>query len=260
MSEPDCDRRAHCAIAVMAKASIPGRAKTRLSPPLTPAQAADLNTAFLRDIANNLLQAGHQVFIRPHMAFAPAGSEAFFNRILPAGIDLVETVAPRFGDCLLRATQTMLGRGYGAACVLNSDSPTLPASYLVAAVTALAAEGDRAVIGPSTDGGYYLLGMKRAHRHLFDDIEWSTERVFEQTLARAREIELPMVVLPTWYDVDDAAALRMLVGELLEGRVFRAVGPRRPAAVHSRRALIELLQASEIASALGVAPVLTHVA
>jgi glycosyltransferase A (GT-A) superfamily protein (DUF2064 family) len=80
--------------------------------------------------------------------------------------------------------------------VLNSDNPTLPTAYLVAAVTALSANGDRGVIGPSTDGGYYLLGLIRGHQRLFEDIDWSTERVFE----RAREIGLPMTVLPSGYE------------------------------------------------------------
>ncbi len=81
----------------------------------------------------------------------------------------------------------------------------------------LARPGDRAVLGPSTDGGYYLLGIKQAHRRLFDDIDWSTERVARQTLERASEIGLDVHCLPAWYDVDDSQALRQLHAELFEG-------------------------------------------
>ena len=197
-SDTEC---AHCAIAVMAKSSIPGAAKTRLAPPLTPEEAANLNTSFLRDIADGLIGAAAFANIAPYMAFAPAGSAPFFREILPARIGLLETVAPSFGDCLLHAATALLDAGHDAVCLINSDSPTLPAAYLVAAATVLAAPGDRIVLGPSTDGGYYLLGLKRPHRRLFEDIDWSTERVSAQTLARARELDLAVHHLPSWYDV-----------------------------------------------------------
>ena len=70
------------------------------------------------------------------------------------------------------------------------------------------------VLGGSDDGGYYLIGIKRLHHRLFEQIDWSTERVFEQTLERAREIGLRAELLPTWYDVDDAATLERLRREL----------------------------------------------
>jgi len=122
-----------CAIAVMAKASISGRTKTRLIPPLTPVQAADLNTAFLRDVADNLLAAATLANISAWMAYAPAGSRDFFTGNLPAGIGLIETAEPSFGACLFRAASSLLAAGREAVCLLNSDSPTLPTGYLVAA-------------------------------------------------------------------------------------------------------------------------------
>jgi uncharacterized protein len=231
-----------CAIAVMAKASIAGRTKTRLTPPLTHEQAADLNTAFLRDVADNLLAAAALANINPWMAYAPAGSRDFFARNLPDGIGLVETVAPDFGACLFRAAASLLTAGHESVCLLNSDSPTLPTGYLVAAATALAAPGDRVVVGPATDGGYYLIGIKQPHQRLFQDVDWSTERVFGQTLARAEELGLAVVVLPSWYDVDCEDALRVLIGELIESRPFRTVGSRPTPAAFTRRCLLRLLE------------------
>ena len=96
----------------------------------------------------------------------------------------------------------------------NSDSPTLPTAFLVETAAALAEPGDRAVLGPSSDGGYYLLGLKTAHRHMFENIAWSTEQVAKQTLERAREIGLAVHRLPVWYDVDDVDGLRRLRTEL----------------------------------------------
>jgi glycosyltransferase A (GT-A) superfamily protein (DUF2064 family) len=91
----------------------------------------------------------------------------------------------------------------------------VPESAYADAVRLLAEPGDRMVIGPSDDGGYYLIGLKTAHRRVFEQIDWSTERVFEQTLAGAKEIGLPVEQLPTWYDVDDRTTLRRLCDELL---------------------------------------------
>ena len=198
----------------MAKASAPGRTKTRLVPPLTFDEAAALNTAFLQDIAGNLRLAGRHAGIAGYAAFAPSGSEDFFSRILPPAIGLIDACLPNFGDCLLRTIEEILARGHGSAVVLNSDSPTLPTAFLVETAGVLAQPGDRAVLGPSSDGGYYLLGLKTAHGHMFEDITWSTERVAQQTLERAREIKLDVHMLPVWYDVDDVDGLRRLGSEL----------------------------------------------
>jgi hypothetical protein len=211
---------AACGIAFMAKASKPGRTKTRLVPPLTFEEAAALNTAFLQDVADNVLlaatQAAPDAGIAGYAAFGPTGSEDFFRGVLPAATGLIEAWLPNFGDCLFHTIGELFARGHSAAVVLNSDSPTLPTSLLVATAAALAQPGDRAVLGPSSDGGYYLLGLKAAHRRLFDDIAWSTERVAAQTMERAREIGLEVYRLPVWYDVDDAESLNRLRAELGE--------------------------------------------
>jgi len=209
---------AACGIAFMAKASAPGRAKTRLVPPLTFDEAAALNTAFLQDVADNVLLAAQRAAphggIAGYAAYGPPGSEDFFRNTLPAAIGLIGAWMPNFGDCLLHTIREIFARGHGAAVVLNSDSPTLPTALLIETAAALARPGDRAVLGPSSDGGYYLLGLKSAHRRMFEDIAWSTAHVAEQTLERAREIGLEVHLLPVWYDVDDVDGLRRLHAEL----------------------------------------------
>ena len=106
--------------------------------------------------------------------------------------------------------------------MLNADSPTLPPSVLAEAARALAEPGDRIVLGPSNDGGYYLLGMKAMHGDLFEDITWSTEHVTRQTLQRAAELRLDVHLLPQWYDVDDALSFEILRAELSGERSFGA--------------------------------------
>jgi uncharacterized protein len=227
---------ASCGIAFMAKASTPGRAKTRLVPPLTFDEAAALNTAFLQDVSDNvLLAARHSTAgagIAGYAAYGPPGSEDFFRGTLPAAIGLIGAWLPNFGDCLLHTIEQILSRGHGSAVVLNADSPTLPTSFLIETATVLARPGDRAVLGPSADGGYYLLGLKAAHRRMFEDIAWSTERVATQTLERAREINLEVHSLPVWYDIDDRDDLRRLnaelSGELATTRDLGAFAPHYP--------------------------------
>ena len=186
----------------MAKASIVGRTKTRLVPPLTFEEAARCDTAFSRDVAANILAASAEASIAGYMAFGPPHSKPFFQDNLPRTIGLIEAWYPNFGDCLACAIAQLLQRGHPCAVVLNSDSPTLPTSVLVEAAQVLARPGDRAVLGPANDGGYYLLGLKAMHRPLFEGIAWSTEYVARQTLERAAELGLPVHVLPEWYDVD----------------------------------------------------------
>ena len=165
----------------------------------------------------NLLAASHDAAIHGYMAYGPPGAQQFFVDNLPREIGLIESWLPNFGDCLFKAIGGLFAAGHTSAVVLNSDSPTLPTALLVETAEALAQPGDRAVLGPSTDGGYYLLGIKQAHRRLFDDIDWSTERVARQTLERAQEIGLDVHCLPAWYDVDDSQALRQLHAELFDG-------------------------------------------
>ncbi len=249
-----------CAVAVMAKASIAGRAKTRLAPVVTAEGAAVLNTCFLKDIADNLIAASALADITGVMAYAPAGSADFFRSVMPEGIELLETVGPTFGDCLYLAASRLLAAGHGAVCLLNSDSPTLPTSYLVTAATLLASPGDRVVLGPSVDGGYYLLGLKAAHRCLFEDIEWSTEHVAQQTLERAAQIGLPVHILPSWYDVDDVDGLRVLAQEVLQARPFRTSGTLPTLARSSRHELSRLFAETDLEARLFPRTVTSRVA
>lgn len=217
-----------CGIAVMAKASRPGRTKTRLVPPLSFEEAADLNTVFLKDAFANIAAAAAETPIRAFAAYGPIGEEGFFDRIAVPRPHLIPAVFPNFGDCLHAAIVGMLEAGCASACVLNSDTPDLPTGYLARCAQALDRGRDRVVIGPADDGGYYILGISRPHRRLFDDIEWSTPRVYGQTLERAAKLRLEVVTLPVWSDIDDASSLRRFAmsregaGSGAEARPFTA--------------------------------------
>ena len=221
-----------CAFTVMAKAPAPGRVKTRLSPPLTPAEAAGLNAAFLRDTMANLSAAAQGSAAACVVSYTPVGDEELFAGILPEETLLVPQRGDGFGERLLFTVEDLLRCGFGSVCLIDSDSPTVPTGEFARAARALA-EDECAVLGRSDDGGYYLLGVRAAHARLFEDIRWSTEVVGEQTAERARELGLRVVELARWYDVDDAGSLTRLRAEMAED------GPGYPAP-HTRRFLQQL--------------------
>jgi rSAM/selenodomain-associated transferase 1 len=206
-----------CAVAIMAKASIAGTVKTRLVPPLTYEEAAELNTCCLEDVAANIIAASGQEAIRALAAYSPAGSEQFFAGLLSDNFKLLPPKEPTLGRSLFHAAQDLFTAGYRSVCLVNADSPTLPTRVLVEAVRRLRQPGDRVVLGPAADGGYYLIGLKQFHGRLFEEIDWSTERVYRQTASRASELGLAVSALPEWYDVDDDQSLALLVRELFPG-------------------------------------------
>lgn len=212
------ERGAMCALAVMSKAPRPGKVKTRLSPPLTPEEAAALNICFLRDTAANIAECCTPGDAAGVICYTPVGDEEAFDGLLPEGFSLIAQRGDGFGERLLLAAEDLLACGFGAVCLIDSDSPTLPSQAFRMAVEELKKPGDRVVLGGSDDGGYYLIGLKQAHAAVFDRITWSTSVVFAETVERAREAKLPLVHLPLWYDVDDRATLGTLARELLEGK------------------------------------------
>lgn len=222
----------------MAKAPFAGEVKTRLVPPLTPREAADLNTCFLRDMAANIESIGETKAITGLVVYTPTGSESAFAGVLPDKFELLAQRGAHLGERLCNATDDLLRQGYGAVCLINSDSPTLPRSILVRAIESLAAEGDRVVLGAAEDGGYYLIGLKHVHRNLFNEIAWSTSDVLASTTQRAAEIGLAVDLLPTWYDVDDAQTLNQLCEELFAEAGLSEAYP----APHTRAFLEAIIQ------------------
>lgn len=228
-----------CALAVMTKAPQAGRVKTRLTPPLSAEEAAALNVCFLRDTTAAISRTAETKAAQGIAVYTPAGSEEAYAGILPVGFQLVVQRGEAFGERLAAATEDLLALGFDSLCLIDSDSPTLPETAFAQAVDFLALPEDSVVLGPSDDGGYYLIGLKRAHRRLFEAIDWSTERVFEQTIAAAREINLAVHLLPAWYDVDDRHTLSRLCGECLGSNGRDAATCAAPATRQFLAALIE---------------------
>ncbi|MGH9928016.1 MAG: TIGR04282 family arsenosugar biosynthesis glycosyltransferase [Pyrinomonadaceae bacterium] len=227
-----------CALGLMAKAPLAGEVKTRLVPPLTPAEAAALNVCFLRDMAANIAELTAAGRADGLVVYAPAGAEAAFDGILPEGFRLLLQRGESLGDRLCNATEDLLQNGYSSVCLINSDSPTLPRSVIDRAIESLAIDGDRVVLGAADDGGYYLIGLRQAHQNLFHRIAWSTADVLAHTIERAAETGLPVELLPRWYDVDDAETLNRLCEELFAPHRRDGAYP----APHTRNFLASLIE------------------
>jgi glycosyltransferase A (GT-A) superfamily protein (DUF2064 family) len=151
------------------------------------------------------------------ISYTPVGDEHLFEGLLPAGYRLIPQHGDGFGERLLTTTQDLFQCGFSSVCLIDSDSPTVPKEAFAMAVDALQRPGDRIVLGPCHDGGYYLIGMKQTHAAPFENITWSTASVFSETVAAIQRIGVELITLPLWYDVDDAATLSVLRSELIDG-------------------------------------------
>lgn len=201
------------AVAVICKTPAPGKSKTRLSPPLRPEECAEISSCFIADLTSTIAELTEDGDADGYAVYTPVGTEDALKRLLPPHFGLVLQGDGDLGCRLDKGIADLLAAGHAGAILVNSDSPTLPKAILRAAVDALK-DGDRAVLSPALDGGYALVGLSRPHSQLFADIPWSTDEVYRLTLERARAIDLPVVELAPWYDVDDAVSYAMLEQEI----------------------------------------------
>ena len=213
------------AIGIVCKAPQAGLSKTRLAKAVGAAAASELSACFLRDVAEAIAAVPEALGRRGYGVYAPAGAESIMRQLLPANFGLLLQAGDDLGHVLIGATRALLDAGHDCMLLVNGDSPTLPPRFLTQAIEALRAPGDRMVLGPASDGGYYLIGLKQPHQELFKRIAWGTETVARSTCERAAEISLATMLLPEWYDVDDIETLRWLQEELAgHSTRFRAGG------------------------------------
>jgi rSAM/selenodomain-associated transferase 1 len=193
------------ALIIFAKRPAPGHVKTRLCPPLTSLQAAELYHCMLRDV---VAKADRLPGVTPFLYYQdePAAA-AFFRAEFPhlanrpqQGADLGERMATAF--------QELFAQGFGQVAIIGTDLPDLPPAYIEQAFALLEDAAVDAVYGPSADGGYYLLGLKQLWPELFTDIPWSTIAVLRLSLERAAAAGIRTALVPEWHDVDTVADLQ----------------------------------------------------
>jgi hypothetical protein len=201
------------ALIVFAKLPVPGQVKTRLTTVLSSEDAARLYAAFLRDALVQYTSLG--VAVRLYLA--PPVLEVPLD-LVPPGIPIFWQQGDGLGARMQRAFLETFAAGYERIVIIGTDHPTLPSAFLHLAFEALAAPNSLS-IGPSDDGGYYLLGMNEFYPQVFADMTYSHPAVFEHTLDRIAQTPAACTVLPAWYDVDTPETLARLVGDLQDPSV-----------------------------------------
>ncbi len=210
--------RGFCALAVMTKAPQAGLVKTRLVPLLTPDEAAELNRSFLRDTAAAISNAccrrpvgdaaskslplqgsaSHREAATTRAmgiaVYTPVGSEPLYTDILPNNYSLFPQRGEKFGERLYFAAEDLFKCGFDSVCLIDSDSPTVPAENFATAVELLNTSDDRVVLGPCEDGGYYLIGLTKPHRELFEQIDFRPCAAREKLVSKSNCCRLDMTL------------------------------------------------------------------
>ena len=186
-------------LAVLAKAPIPGLAKTRLIPALGAVGAARLQRHFtLRALRTTVASSLGPVTLWG----APTVSHRFFQALQRAAVPVALRTQPE-GDLGLRMlTALQVGCSHGPTLLIGTDCPALSPAHLQAAAQALQ-DGADVVCQPAEDGGYVLIGLRQPQPVLFTDMPWSTADVMPQTRARAQAAGLRLDELPPLWDVDN---------------------------------------------------------
>ncbi len=203
----------------MAKAPVAGQSKTRLHPRLSPAVTAQLSAAFICDavaLAASARPTTSPSTVQSIVAVSPPGADATFATLVP-GVGQITQIGDDLGQRLAHVLSEALRQGYEQVVAINADGPTLPAHLIADAFDQLDAPDVDVVLGPTEDGGYYLIGWKQPHPRLVTDVEMSTPSVLNDTLRVAHELGLEVRTLDPWYDVDEPADLDRLVDDIIAG-------------------------------------------
>jgi rSAM/selenodomain-associated transferase 1 len=194
-------------LGLFAKWPTPGAVKTRLCPH-DPAWGARVAEAFLRDTMRRVAA----VPARRVLVFAPAERAADFALLSGDHFALSPQSDGALGQRLAAFFRQQFDTGAHAVLALGADSPTLPVEYVERAFGEL--ECVDVVLGPATDGGYYLIGCRAEHPPLFEGVAWSSGLVLADTIAALSDPHWRLSVLPPWYDVDSAVDWDMLRGHV----------------------------------------------
>jgi rSAM/selenodomain-associated transferase 1 len=199
----------------MTKVPEPGQSKTRLVPPLSHDEAADLARVLLLDQLNNLSQFSQAAL---HITFAPAAAADRMQALAPVGFALFPQSGSDLGERMANAFGQLFAGGFARVVLIGGDLPALPLTILADGFAALHGPVPHVVLGPSADGGYYLIGMNRFVPEIFTGITWSRPDVLQCTVERLTALEIPYKILASWYDIDVIDDLRQLMRELTPPR------------------------------------------
>jgi rSAM/selenodomain-associated transferase 1 len=195
------------ALAVMAKAPVAGQVKTRLRPALTDKQAVELSRSLLVD---QLSELGKLDKVDLYLAFTPDDARPLMEGLAPPCFQLFPQRGEDLGARMQAVFATVFAIGHANLLLIGGDLPPVPVSFFEEAYGFLKAADRRVVLGPSRDGGYYLVGCNQPTPQLFEGMSWSHDEVLAQTRARLTSLGIHYHLLPTWMDIDTPDDLRYL--------------------------------------------------
>ena len=198
------------ALIIFAKVPKAGQVKTRLQPELSPDASSQLYLAFILD---TLAATASLKGVKRILGCDATRRDPFFIQLAERyDVVLIDQAGENLGARMRNAVAEAYRLGFGQAVIIGTDIPTLPIGYIQEAFKRL--KTCPLVLGPSADGGYYLIGCSGSIPPIFDGIAWGTGQVLTQTLQRITESHLTAALLPFWYDVDTAADIRFLSAHL----------------------------------------------
>lgn len=196
------------ALVIMVKQPVTGQVKTRLQPRLTPQQSADLATAFLLDSVDLALSSPSYT---PFLAFTPLKAKTFFQNLIP-DINLIPQTGKNLGRRMNEIINKLVSLEYSPIVIIGSDIPSLQTSVLEQALVSL--KTCDLCLGPTSDGGYYLVGVRKPVSSIFEGIPWGTDQVLDATLKKATNALFSISLLDVYSDVDTFADLTKLTMSL----------------------------------------------
>ena len=202
-------------LGLFAKWPRPGDVKTRLAAATSPEWAARVALAFLQDTIRRLVT----VEARRVLAYAPTDARQDFARLVGDRFELMPQADGDLGQRMAAFVTAALAEGAERIVLVGTDSPTLPVEYVATALEEL--QRVDVVLGPATDGGYYLLGCARGLPPIFEGIAWGGSRVLAETVERVSAAGLRLALLPPWYDVDTLPDWHLLCGHIMALRAAR---------------------------------------
>jgi len=192
---------------IFARQPLPGRVKTRLARDVGLQVATELYTAMLEDVLERAVRLnGTRLLV-----FWEQESDVVPDHPGTPRLEMFRQSCGTLGERMANALTAAFADGIRTCCIIGSDSPDLPLEYIEQAFQILDKGQADVVFGPAADGGYYLVGMKRLWRRLFEDIAWGGEDVLKTSCERACELDLRTALLPGWYDLDTVDDLSRLM-------------------------------------------------
>lgn len=193
------------AIIIMTKVPTAENVKTRLQPDLSPEQRAELAAAFLLDAVNKAKTICENLIL----AYSPPEKINALRKILPSQSVFIEQTEGGLGEKMFNAFKFAFEQKSDSVVMTGTDSPTFPADFIEQAFEFLETNSD-AVLGKTEDGGFYLIGLRKLRKEIFESVEWSSPQTFEGVFENIHKARLHLREVPAWYDVDTPADLKKL--------------------------------------------------